>query len=75
MEDFLHFVPPTSFDLYKGQYGKVGVIDDVWNTSALLFLQLSPSFVWMVKSAAITIKSYSPDLIVRPYLPDRDEDD
>jgi ATP-dependent NAD(P)H-hydrate dehydratase len=82
-EDFLPFVPTTSFDLYKGQSGKVGVIGGCLEyTGAPFFAGITVlrlggdlSHIFCAKSAAIPIKSYSPDLIVHPYLPDVDEDD
>jgi ATP-dependent NAD(P)H-hydrate dehydratase len=83
MENFLPFVPPVSFTVYKGQSGKVGVIGGCLEYTgapyfaAMTVLRLGGdlSHVFCAKSAAIPIKCYSPDLIVHPYLPDPDEDD
>jgi ATP-dependent NAD(P)H-hydrate dehydratase len=83
MNDFLPFVPPLSFDVYKGQSGKVAVIGGCLEyTGAPYFAAITAlrlggdlSHIFCSKSAAVPIKSYSPDLIVHPYLPDPDEHD
>ncbi|ETV76604.1 YjeF family domain-containing protein, variant 6 [Aphanomyces astaci] len=54
-------VPPLSFDLYKGQYGKVGIVGGCAEYTDLCHIFCTPD-------AAIPIKCYSPELIVHPYL-------
>jgi ATP-dependent NAD(P)H-hydrate dehydratase len=71
-------VPPLSPDRYKGQAGKIGTIGGCREyTGAPYFASISAlkvgadlSHVFCTEGAATVIKSYSPELIVHPYLPD-----
>jgi ATP-dependent NAD(P)H-hydrate dehydratase len=81
MEAFSRHLPPLGFSLYKGQSGRVGIIGGCFEYTgapyfagaAVLRLGGDLSHIFCAKSAAIPIKSYSPDQIVHPYLPDPDE--
>ncbi|OHT08296.1 carbohydrate kinase [Tritrichomonas foetus] len=82
MEDFTKFLPTLSYSHYKGQSGKVGIIGGCFEyTGAPFFagatvLRLGGelSHIFCAKSAATAIKSYAPEQIVHPYLPDDDEE-
>lgn len=81
MEDFTKYLPSLSFSHYKGQSGKIGIIGGCFEyTGAPFFagqtvLRLGGelSHIFCAKSACIPIKSYAPEQIVHPYLPDDDE--
>ncbi|GAB4819250.1 hypothetical protein N2152v2_006296 [Parachlorella kessleri] len=74
-------VPPLTGDRYKGQAGKVAVIGGCREyTGAPYFASYSAlkvgadlSHVFCTEGAATVIKSYSPELIVHPYLPDTND--
>ena len=69
-------VPPLTASKYKGQAGKIGVIGGCAEyTGAPFFAAMSAlrvgadlSHVFCARGAATVIKSYSPELIVHPYL-------
>ncbi|ETV76601.1 YjeF family domain-containing protein, variant 3 [Aphanomyces astaci] len=69
-------VPPLSFDLYKGQYGKVGIVGGCaeytgapyYAGMAALKTGVDLCHIFCTPDAAIPIKCYSPELIVHPYL-------
>lgn len=81
MEDFVKYLPTLSYKHYKGQSGKIGIIGGCFEyTGAPFFAGQSVlrlggelSHIFCSKSAAIPIKSYAPEQIVHPYLPDDDE--
>ena len=83
MEKFAPFLPALSSTRFKGQAGKVGIIGGCleytgapfFAGSAVLRFGGDLSHIFCSKSAAISIKSYSPEQIVHPYLPDNDEFD
>lgn len=66
--------PPLSFDLKKGQNGRVGVIGGSFEfTGAPFYAALSSlkiggdlAHIFCAKSAATAIKAYSPEIIVHP---------
>lgn len=76
-------VPPLTPDRYKGQAGKIGTIGGCQEyTGAPYFASISAlkvgadlSHVFCTEGAATVIKSYSPELIVHPYLPDSTGED
>jgi len=76
-------VPQLTEDKYKGQAGKVGVIGGCREyTGAPFFAAYSAlkagadlSHVFCTRGAATVIKTYSPELIVHPYLPDSEDGD
>jgi ATP-dependent NAD(P)H-hydrate dehydratase len=76
-------VPPLTPDRYKGQAGKIGTIGGCREyTGAPYFASISAlkvggdlSHVFCTEGAATVIKSYSPELIVHPYLPDSNGED
>lgn len=80
MEAFSQFLPTLSFSKYKGQGGKVAIVGGCFEyTGAPFFAGASVlrlggelSHIFCSKSAAVPIKSYSPEQIVHPYLPDPD---
>ncbi|KAJ1550836.1 hypothetical protein HK096_004735 [Nowakowskiella sp. JEL0078] len=69
-------VPPLSHSLHKGQSGRIGIVGGSEEyTGAPYFAGVSAlklgadlCHVFCEKSASPVIKSYSPDLIVHPYL-------
>ena len=75
-------IPPLAEDKYKGQAGKVGVIGGCREyTGAPYFAAYSAlkvgadlSHVFCTAGAAAVIKTYSPELIVHPYIPEIDID-
>lgn len=75
-------VPPLSGDNYKGRHGKIGVVGGCLEyTGAPYFAAMSAlrvgadlSYVFCTPSAAATIKGYSPELIVMPYIPEDGEE-
>jgi ATP-dependent NAD(P)H-hydrate dehydratase len=81
MERLTSRVPPLNFKLYKGQSGKVGIIGGCLEyTGAPYFAGASVlrcggdlSHIFCARSAAIPIKSYAPEQIVHPYLPDEND--
>lgn len=81
MLNFTKYIPRLSFNNRKGNCGRIGVIGGCFEyTGAPYFSSITAlklgadlSHVFCSKSAAIPIKSYSPDLIVHPYLPDNDD--
>lgn len=81
MEAFTPFVPPLSSSARKGQAGRVGVIGGCleytgapfFAGAAVLRLGGDLSHIFCAKAAAVPIKSYAPEQIVHPYLPDDGE--
>lgn len=81
MERFSKYVPKLSFDKYKGNCGRLAVIGGSFEyTGAPWFAAYSAlragadlAHIFCMKSAAVPIKSYSPETIVHPVLPDSDE--
>lgn len=77
MDAMRDLVPKLTHSAYKGQAGKVAVIGGCLEyTGAPYFAAISAmklgadlSHIFCETSAAIPIKSYSPDLIVHPVLP------
>ncbi|CAG9466862.1 unnamed protein product [Pedinophyceae sp. YPF-701] len=77
MEGVRAFIPPLGFKTHKGQSGKIGIIGGSQEyTGAPFFAGLSAlragadlAHVFCTQGAAQAIKSYSPELIVHPYLP------
>ena len=79
------FVPQLSMykasGNHKGQHGKVGIVGgcEIYTGAPFFAAQSSLlvgadlAWVFCTKSAAPIIKSYSPDLMVLPYLPEEDE--
>lgn len=69
-------IPPLSYDLHKGQSGRIGIIGGCKEyTGAPYFAAISSlktgadlSYVFCTHDAAQVIKSYSPELIVYPVL-------
>jgi len=69
-------IPALTFDLHKGQCGRIGVIGgSVEYTGAPYFAAISAlkmgadlAHVFCPRDAATVIKSYSPELIVHPFL-------
>lgn len=80
--DAKHLVPELTEGKYKGQAGKIGVVGGCREyTGAPYFASMSAlrigadlSHVFCTEGAATVIKSYSPELIVHPYLPTHSED-
>lgn len=78
MEAVKQIVPALEGNRAKGQAGKIGVIGGCREyTGAPYFAAISAlkvgadlSHVFCTEGAATVIKSYSPELIVHPYLPD-----
>jgi len=76
LSEVVKTVPPLTFDSYKGQAGRIGIIGGCEEyTGAPFFAAISAlkvgadlSHVFCTKSAAPVIKSYSPELIVHPVL-------
>lgn len=70
------FVPPLSNDFHKGMMGRIGIIGGCREyTGAPYYAAISAlkvgcdvSYVFCTDGAATAIKSYSPELIVLPYL-------
>ncbi|KAG0242668.1 hypothetical protein BGW41_003771 [Actinomortierella wolfii] len=75
-QSFRAIVPPLSRDLHKGQGGRVGILGGSSDyTGAPFFsgmsaLRLGADLCHIIcdEDAATAIKSYSPDLIVHPYI-------
>mmetsp|Transcript_19955 Transcript_19955/g.34404 ORF Transcript_19955/g.34404 Transcript_19955/m.34404 type:complete len:342 (+) Transcript_19955:71-1096(+) len=69
-------VPPLSADSWKGQAGKVGVLGGCttytgppyFTAMAALKVGADLAHIFTTKAAAPIIKSYSPEIIVHPYL-------
>ncbi|ORX83729.1 Ribokinase-like protein, partial [Anaeromyces robustus] len=69
-------IPPLTHELHKGQSGRIAVIGGSEEyTGAPFFSAMSSlklgtdlAHIFCEKKAAIPIKSYSPELIVHPYL-------
>ena len=81
MEEISNFVPKPSHFLSKGMCGRVGVIGGCleytgapfFSGATVLLLGGEISRIFCSKSAAIPIKSYQPEQMVHPYLPDPEE--
>eukprot|EP00761_Pharyngomonas_kirbyi_P000479 gb/GECH01000479.1/.p1 GENE.gb/GECH01000479.1/~~gb/GECH01000479.1/.p1 ORF type:complete len:321 (+),score=89.70 gb/GECH01000479.1/:1-963(+) len=73
-------IPPLSPQFHKGQAGRIGVVGGCFEyTGAPYYASVSSlhtggdlSFILCSKTAATPIKSYSPEVIVYPVLPDED---
>jgi len=69
-------IPPLTYNLYKGQAGRIGVVGGCEEyTGAPYYAAISSlkvgadlSFVFCMAEAATVIKTYSPELIVHPVL-------
>jgi len=80
MDDILQqvktFISPLSFDAHKGEGGRVGVIGGSRDYSGAPFYSAISalktgadlSHIFCCESASSAIKSYSPEVIVHPYL-------
>ncbi|ORX95949.1 Ribokinase-like protein [Basidiobolus meristosporus CBS 931.73] len=76
MQDIQEIIPPLSSALHKGQAGRVGVVggsEDYTGApyfSAISSLKFGADLAHVIceLGAGVVIKSYSPDLIVHPYL-------
>lgn len=76
--EFESTIPKLSFESYKGQAGRIGIVGGCKNyTGAPYFAAISAlkvgsdlSHVFCTQSASSVIKSYSPELIVHPVLDD-----
>ncbi|KAK9762730.1 hypothetical protein K7432_011253 [Basidiobolus ranarum] len=76
IQDIKEIIPPLSSELHKGQAGRVGVIggsEDYTGApyfSAISALKFGADLAHVIceLGAGVVIKSYSPDLIVHPYL-------
>ncbi|EAY08865.1 carbohydrate kinase, putative [Trichomonas vaginalis G3] len=83
MENFTQYIPKLTFNKYKGYGGKVAVVGGCFEyTGAPFFAAHSIlraggdlSHIFCMKSAATAIKSYAPETIVHPALPEPDEFD
>ena len=81
MEAFAKFLPALTFKKYKGYGGKIGIVGGCFEytgapyfaSEAVLRLGGDLSHIFCMKSAAVPIKSFGPEQIVHPYLPDPDE--
>ncbi|CAK0739311.1 hypothetical protein CVIRNUC_001155 [Coccomyxa viridis] len=82
LEDAIQqIIPELTPEKYKGQAGKIGTIGGCREyTGAPFFASFSAlkvgadlSHVFCTEGAATVIKSYSPELIVHPYLPDSND--
>lgn len=77
LKEVQQIVPQLTAEKYKGQAGKIAVIGGCMEyTGAPYFAAISAlkvgadlSHVFCTEGAATVIKSYSPELIVHPYLP------
>ncbi|GJJ70784.1 ATP-dependent NAD(P)H-hydrate dehydratase [Entomortierella parvispora] len=75
-KDYRSLVPPLSEDLHKGQGGRIGILggsSDYTGApyfSAMAALRLGADLAHVIcdEDAATAIKSYSPDIIVHPYI-------
>ncbi|KAG0047679.1 hypothetical protein BGZ83_007304 [Gryganskiella cystojenkinii] len=75
-KDYRALVPPLSEDLHKGQGGRIGIVggsSDYTGApyfSAMAALRLGADLCHIIcdEDAATAIKSYSPDIIVHPYI-------
>ncbi|KAJ1969934.1 hypothetical protein IWQ62_000305 [Dispira parvispora] len=76
LETIKHLIPPLSPHLHKGQAGRIGVIGGsedytgapYFSGYSSLLLGSDMCHVICDAGAAVPIKSYSPDLMVHPYL-------
>ncbi|CAF4112421.1 unnamed protein product, partial [Rotaria sordida] len=76
LQSFRKVIPPLLFDTHKGEAGRIGVVGGSEEyTGAPIFASMAAFrtgadlvHVFCAKSAAIPIKSFSPDLIVHPLL-------
>lgn len=74
--EFQNIVPILTYELHKGQAGRIGVIGGCKNyTGAPYFAAISAlkvgcdlAHVFCTQDASLVIKSYSPELIVHPVL-------
>ncbi|XP_048779001.1 ATP-dependent (S)-NAD(P)H-hydrate dehydratase-like isoform X2 [Ostrea edulis] len=70
------FVPPLTYEFHKGMMGRIGIVGGCREyTGAPYYAAISAlklgcdlSYVFCTEGAATAIKSYSPELIVLPYL-------
>ncbi|KAH9106740.1 hypothetical protein LEN26_014487 [Aphanomyces euteiches] len=75
-DDVKAVIPPLSFEMHKGQYGKVGIVGGcVEYTGAPYYAGISAlktgvdlCHIFCAPEAATPIKCYSPELIVHPFL-------
>lgn len=78
LDQIKQIIPPLAEHRYKGQAGKIAIIGGCREyTGAPFFASYSAlkvgadlSHVFCTPSAATVIKTYSPELIVHPYLPE-----
>ncbi|PIA15256.1 carbohydrate kinase [Coemansia reversa NRRL 1564] len=76
VQTLAQLIPPLTYDLHKGDCGRVAAIGGCeeytgapyFVASSALRLGNDIAYVVCEKDAATVIKSYSPDLIVNPYL-------
>lgn len=76
IQAFKKVIPPLLFDAHKGEAGRIGVVGGSEEyTGAPIFASMAAFrtgadlvHVFCTSSAAIPIKSFSPDLIVHPIL-------
>ncbi|KAJ2804919.1 hypothetical protein H4R20_002309 [Coemansia guatemalensis] len=76
VQTLAQLIPPLTYDLHKGDCGRVAAIGGCeeytgapyFVASSALRLGSDVAYVICEKDAATVIKSYSPDLIVNPYL-------
>ena len=79
MESFTKYLPPLGFHHYKGQSGKIAIIGGCFEytgapyfaAATVLLLGGDLSHIFCTENAATAIKSYAPELIVHPYIPDK----
>lgn len=82
MEAFTKYLPKLTFNHYKGNSGRVGIVGGCFEYTgapffagqAVLKMGGDLSHIFCMKSAATAIKSYAPEQIVHPYLPDPNDD-
>ncbi|CAG9768200.1 unnamed protein product [Ceutorhynchus assimilis] len=80
VEKAKNLAPPLSSGKHKGQAGRIGVFGgSIEFTGAPYFSSISAlrvgadlSYVFTIKDAAFVIKSYSPELMVLPFLDDQE---
>ena len=76
MKAFLKVIPPLSYDLHKGQAGRIGIIGGCleytgapyYAAMAAMKVGVDLVHIFCDYNAAIPLKSYSPDIIVHPYI-------